>query len=442
MSAPVDRLLRVAFLTAANFGAAAGEASLDRPTQKAEGSGLPYVPDSALKGVLAGEHGDVGEEASANSEREPLYGSPDREEAQGAASRIVFGNAELLCFPLGTEDGGAAHVVPAASLGRFLWLEGIAERFPEAVALLSVLEHHSATARPAVALPVWPRLARSFEIAPLAARIEPRGLAELTALLTRYTGWNPTVEEPLVVVPARLAARLWVHAAEVRAATALLRTRRVVREATLRTLELIPERCVFLSLVTWIDSDLQAPLASQAQLGSGEGIGLGCAELSWVRPLEAPVPGEIERASAPPRVRFDEAASMIVLHGAVQKLADDPTLWKKVASAGANLGGRIQFSGLEAALAFELAKAKPAHEEPSSEARAHRWLLAHVLGLSPETGLKERADTLQMHLTQGFQAPGTFEREREAILIRWLWLRRFLELPPETVEDTEKAETP
>jgi len=440
MTSPADRFLRVTFLTPANFGAAAGEAALDRPTQKAEDSGLPYVPDSALKGVLAGEHGDA-KEKETNPEREDLYGSPDREDSPGNASRIVFGNAELLCFPLATEDGGTAYIVPAESLGRFLWLESATERFSEAVGLLTTLEA-KAEQKPAVAFPAWPAIHRRFELQPLAAYTDPHAIAELTLLLTRYAQRTPTTGEPFVVVPARLAARLWLHAAEMRTATALDRGRRVVREATLRTIELIPAGSIFLSLLTLIDSNLQAPLQPQAQLGAGESNGLGWAGLSWVDPLEDSVEDAAAAVSAPRTITFDEADCMIDLHAAVRDLALDPSLWGKASAAAGNLGGRIQYSGLEAALAFELAKAKPAHKEPSVEARAHRWLLAHVLGLAPETGSKQRAETLLEHLKRGFSAPGSLEREREAILTRWLWLWRFLELGAEPIAKPEAEEKP
>lgn len=443
MTASVDRILRITFLTPANLGAAAGEASLDRPTQKAEGSALPYVPDSALKGVLAGELGDVGDK-NPNSEREDLYGSPDRETAQGAASRVVFGNAELLCFPVATKDGGLASIVPAENLGRCLWLEGVTAQFLLAADLLATLEYEGekvSTSRAGIALPVWPALPQSLGLEPMGSRIEPDGIAELTTLLARYTGRNPTVEEPFLVVPARVAARLWVHAAEVRAATALERSRRVVRDATLRTLELIPETSVFLSLVTLIGAHHQSSLQPQAQLGSGEGNGLGWAELSWVESAQTST-AEAAAAACEREESFDEANCMIALHGAVRNLADDSALWDKVDAAAGNLGGRIQYSGLEAALAFELAKAKPAHDEPGLEARAHRWLLAHALGLPLETGPKGRAETLLAHLRQGFLMPGMLERERESILTRWLWLRRYLELGAEPVKKPEEVEAP
>jgi CRISPR/Cas system CMR subunit Cmr4 (Cas7 group RAMP superfamily) len=434
-----DRLLRVTFLTPANFGAAAGEAALDRPTQKAEDSGLPYVPDSALKGVLAGEHGDVGDDRP-NAKREDLYGSPDRGSSPGAASRIVFGNADLLGFPLATEDGGTAHVVPAESLGRFLWLENATERYPEAVGLLAVLEA-KAEQNPVLALPDWPAIPRRFELYPLAAYTGPRALAELTSLLTRYAGRQPTAAEPFVVVPSPLAARLWPHAAELRTGTALDHPRRVVREATLRVIELIPAGSVFLSLLTSINAPLASP-QQQAQLGAGEGNGLGWAELSWIDPPDDSA--EAASAAGPPSrsIPFDEAACMIDLHAAVRDLAHDESLWGKAYAAAGNLGGRIQYSGLEAALAFELAKAKPAHGEPSAEARAHRWLLARVLGLAPETGAKQRAETLLAHLQQGFLAPGSLEGEREVILTRWLWLRRFMELGGEATGQPTAAEVP
>src|SRR5437763_15492238 len=113
---PGEHLVRFAALTPANLGSAYGEATLDRPTRKEARFGLPYLPDSALKGVLAGALGDEGEA------REALFGSADRDATDtqpgrfGEPSPVIFGNGELLAFPVPVVGGAPAWVFPALHL--------------------------------------------------------------------------------------------------------------------------------------------------------------------------------------------------------------------------------------------------------------------------------------------------------------------------------------
>ncbi|MBN2054783.1 hypothetical protein JW905_07665, partial [bacterium] len=91
MSLKIDKnklLLRITLLTPMNCGAMHGDSLLDAPTQKDAYDGLPFIPDSAIKGVIAGQLGDA---IISNRKRASLYGFGDHGTTAGQPSKIDFG---------------------------------------------------------------------------------------------------------------------------------------------------------------------------------------------------------------------------------------------------------------------------------------------------------------------------------------------------------------
>jgi hypothetical protein len=428
LNAPAPaRLLRFEVISPANLGSAAGEAILDRPTQKESWFGLPYLPDSALKGVLAAlyESGSPDDQGGA---RERLFGSADRGPRRGEAGKVVIGNAELLAFPLALRGGGAAWVFPALAAARFLAFDGGAEG--PALSLLSEIEA-APERRLAFAQPALPDLASPVSLAPLEAGGSRPGGAALVSSLRRLAGPAITKADPVIVVASATAAAIWRAAAERRTLTALDSERRTVAGGSLRTVELIPAGAVFvgrLSLLDGVDLDLPARM----QVGAWESLGLG-----WLRPSFIPAAGggPIEQASLagtqPERLPPD-ARIMVAMHDAIERLRDggDAQLVAAARSAVGGFGARAHFSGLAAALAFGLAKARLAHPAPSNEARAHRWLATVLLTRQPDPVQKAgpcRALLAWLEDGPPFDA-AQVDRRRDLILVRWRWLRRYAEL--------------
>lgn len=416
-------MLRLEVLTPANLGSAAGEASLDRPTQKEAFHGLPFVPDSALKGVLAGQRGDLDDERP-NPGREELYGAPDRPGVPGRPGPLVLGNGELLSFPLRWGEGRRARVFPAAHLARFLWLEDAEEEHADALDQLRAVEEGGGRC---LALPPVPALLEGLGLSgsPLPAD------ATLPRLLRRYGGAGLPQEDVLLVVARERAGELWRDAAERRTLTALAPLARTVRAGSLRTVELMPPGTQFLSLVSVVAAKPLATVPEVFQLGAWESQGLGWITLSGVVPPGAEEEGPWELALEASAAEVDELSLMVESHRAMEDLARAAPPWlASVRSAVGDFGPRTQRSGLEAALAFEIAKAKPQEAEPKGEACAHRWLVAALLGLGGEpAGLATgpHSDLLRWLRDQGFTA-GPVSRFRPEVLTRWLWLRRFGEL--------------
>lgn len=433
MSPASHRLLRLETVTPANLGSAAGEATLDRPTQKDAQTGLPFIPDSALKGVLAAHHDSPGD----RQRRERLFGSADQSGPDGAPGQpgsIVIGNGELLCFPVPCSLG-PAWVFPAPTIAWALRFGPATKAEGDVSRLLASLE----TPRVAkvFAWPVLPRLETYLKLEPVQGATVEKGKSSLLSLLRHLAGPALPEDTPLLVVAGGHASFLWQAAAESRALVALNTKTKTVSGSALRQVELIPPGSVFLSLISYLAEETEEGFNRSEgllfQAGAWEGLGLG-----WLRAVPvAPQSGEPK--PLPPSNKkaftrsFDRSSVMVEAHRAVAHLDEhvDAVFHSKVRTVTRGFGGRAQFSGLEAAFAFELAKAKPAHPKPSVDARAHRWLLEALLD-SPPPSFADAGPSgfLLKWLDSDPFAPGKLASQRDLILTRWLWLARYLDVEP------------
>jgi CRISPR/Cas system CMR subunit Cmr4 (Cas7 group RAMP superfamily) len=446
LAADQPQLLRFEAVTALHTGSAAGEAALDRPVQKDAQTGLPFLPDSALKGVLAGRYGDVGDKKR-NAAREDRFGSPDRSGLDGDAPStgrpgpIVLGNGELLAFPVPSRPG-PTWAFPALTLAWVLRFEPAGADSSGLLPLLSEIERSSGHAFAWPELPLLDVPTRLSRLSGVTARQQE---GALVALLRRLAGPSLPADAPLAVLSSRDAGRLWPAVSDRRALTALDSSTRTVTGGALRRVELIPPGSLFLSLVT-CETGAAADLCqlddNLFQIGAWESLGLGWVRPSPISPPGAPAALPPATQAEPPAGGFDPTRVMVEAHQAVRRLIEEaePPLRRAVRSAARRFGGRAQFSGLEAAFAFELAKAKPAHGKPSKDARAHRWLLAALLSPAPEPPAGLGADAfLLAELSAGLFKPGRLAGRRELILTRCLWLARYLDTDPEadSEEDLE-----
>jgi CRISPR/Cas system CMR subunit Cmr4 (Cas7 group RAMP superfamily) len=450
---PGEQLVRLEAISAAHLGAAEGGAALDRPTQKDVLAELPYIPDSALKGVLASRFGNPSDDEP-NAGREAIFGAPDRPGRPGRPRRpgrpgaLVAGNGEMLCFPLPARDGLPVRVFPALGVARFLRRAAAGDDLAAALDLLRWVEQEERV----FATPRLPPIEPAAEVEALTGASVARSGPALTAQLRRLAGPHLPAAARLLVAPAAVAARLWRLAAERRTMTALDAGRRVVAGGSLRSVELIPAGTVFLALVSWLGAAPQDDaLPDRLQAGAWEGLGLGWLELSAVAGAAAAgagAPTAAVAASPNPGRRpavLDEARILTAAHAAIRRIRESPeppAFRRAVRSILYNFGLRAQFGGLAAALGFELAKARPAEAEPTTEARAHRWVLRALVSadpdLEPPAGACE--PLLEWLAGQPF-APETLDAATERIFRRWHWLRRFVELGLEE-EDAGGEEEP
>ena len=438
---PGDHLFRFVAVTPANLGDAGGTWELEQPTQKDPLHGLPFLADSALKGVLAGNLGNLNEEAPERTPRRArLYGSPDRfdretgEPIWGRPGRLIFGDAELLCFPLLAGGGARVWIFPALAVGRFLSVTPhLADK--EVLKGLALLEEEPGLAA------VWgptPGLAEAFEIRPIRGTFA-RFHKPLRACLENLTQGAVTSHDSWILTAAPIAGRLWRAAREVRTLTEIEPSAKTVRAGTLRRIELIPAGSVFLSWTSLLGRKPVVDLPSCAALGAGEGIGLGTFSLEAVK---ATLPDPTALASSPsesldPSGSVNQAPQqpepleplMVRMHRAVGDLAMAGS--EEVAAAARSVcrqfGSRVKQNSLAGAIGFSLAKAKAADPEPGVEAQAHRWLLWALLDLGPRAPFatgpwKELAERLatEPFLLEVIDEESTLQRNR--------WLQRFAEL--------------
>lgn len=400
---PGHHLLRLAAVTPANFGDAGGNATVDRPVALDAWDHLPYLPGSALKGVLAGRFGNLGLPGEdLDPRRAALFGGPDTAESPGGPGSLVIGDGELLAFPVRLRTGGRATVLVGRTVYRprrlgFLDLPGLRR----------------------VERPDGYQGAVPPEALPVAARWSDFGIgaAALSALAGEGGG-----SEALVAAP-EAAEALWRAAVEERTQTALGEGR-VVERGSLRSVELIPPGTVFVSLVSNLgEGPAGLGPATPLQVGAWEAVGCGFLEPSvWVPPGFA-AGGKAPERPAPRIESPPDHEVMLRAFTAVRAIrAERPDEAAVARSALLDLGPRLRIRGLPGTLAFCLAKAggeeRPGRRSPERE--AYRWLLRQLLGLEPAApfaGVHRRA----VAAISGAEPPPA---ELETT---WLWLRRYAE---------------
>lgn len=412
---PGHHFVRLTALTPANCGHTGGSAAVDRPLAVDVWSRLPYLPHSALKGVLAGRWGNVHrKDKTLNTERTELFGAPDEDDGgTGHAGDLVFGDAETLAFPLLLGDGRRALVAVAPTLWR--------------------LARHGLL--PAVTLPHvgddWAYEGPSG-LPLLSERLRTGRFGLDAKTLAAWLGFAG----PVIVAASEAARVLWQAALEERTLTALGNDR-TVRAGSLRTIELIPAGTLFVSLVSNL-SRQEADLgpASPIQLGAWEATGCGYFSASVLTGLssnsapkgEAGRDGETEARSSP------RHEVMRTVFQAMNGLRPE-SVRIRTRSAIFDLGPRLAQRGLAVTLAFCLAKAGGGEDAQGLEDRvrteraAYRFILQQLFAdTGSHAGLHEQ---VVRAIQEGDSAlPADFHETR-------LWLRRYAEtmLPKEKASE-------
>jgi hypothetical protein len=407
--------VRLTALTPANCGHTGGSAAVDRPVAVDVWTGLPYLPHSALKGVLAGRLGNVFRGGILNTSRTDLFGAPDQnDDGTGRAGDLVFGDAEALAFPLLLRDGRRALVAVAPTLWR-LARQGLLP-----TVTLRHVESDLAFEGP-VSPADLPLLSERLKTGDFG--VDPKALAALLG----FSG-------PVIVAAAQAACLLWQAAVEERTLTAL-GSGRTVRTGSLRTIELIPAGTLFVSLVSNL-SGKEANLgpASPLQLGAWEATGCGyfaAAVLTRPRPASTP-DGEAEEARKAEDLPQPRHEVMRTVFQAMKALKPE-TVRLRTRSAIYDLGPRLAQRGLAATLAFCLAKAGGGEDAENLEDRvraereAYRFLLQQLFGVRRDTSHAMLHKKVVAAIEEGDSAlPADFHETR-------LWLRRYAEtvLPKE-----------
>lgn len=365
---------------------------------------MPYLPGSALKGVLGARLGP---------HRAALFGAPDHDlSGGGRPAEVIVGDGEPLAFPVLLGEGRRGFVFVAATLYRLATLGLL-----EVPGLRRVEREDGVAVDGAAALPA------------VAARLPRARFGVAFGWMRRLAGIDASV--PAVLAAPQAARLLWEAAVEARTLTALDGAN-VVRGGSLRRIELVPAGTVFLSLVTnRTSSEVDLGPSAALQIGAWEGIGLGWFAAEGVAVSMAEERGEEGLDGAESTSLQAGAPHEVMLRAfeAVETLRGRPEA-ARARSAIFDLGPRLRIRGLPATLAFCLAKAggDEPPDPPGSgdeavlpvERRAYRWLLGQLFGIGADAAHEVLHARVVAVIGGAAQPPADFEPTR-------LWLRRHAE---------------
>jgi CRISPR-associated protein Cmr4 len=124
-----SRILTVFTRTPLHVGAGSSVGAIDQPIVRERHTGLPLIPGSSLKGVLADLwHDDTeltaGDKSRQRTTRRPdrditwLFGSDDARDKNASAGALQFGEARLVAFPIRSAKGSFAWITSPQLIAR------------------------------------------------------------------------------------------------------------------------------------------------------------------------------------------------------------------------------------------------------------------------------------------------------------------------------------
>ncbi len=382
--------LRLKTITPANFGAGSGSTTIDNPVITDCYTGLPFIPDSTIKGVIAGLLGNVPESDIRNDERTQLFGAPDGSinnegefVVKGNPSKFIFGDGELTCFPILSNQGERIYVFPLPQNISILKEMGITPSQD----LYGIDEGHWCGKTP-----------KGYHLSNfIGTNIDSSPIFTLSGI------YNPAY---WIIAGNQIARKLWLSGKTIIQQTSLESHNKRVKPQSLRCTEFIPEGSVFISRVS---ANTQKPLNYNPvmQMGGLENIGKGFLSIDEI--TIANNQANPNNYNAGPNEDLPSAFSDISIF--ISNLEQGADL-SKLLTYTHDFGVRWRMQGFEKTLSFCLAKAS------SESGKEYRLLLAAITQ-------KDEWETDIIPLCKKWAAG---KMHNPAILMeRILWLRRILE---------------
>lgn len=422
---PINQLVKIQLLNNANFGSAAGKVTLDQPTQIDAYSGLPFIPNSSLRGVLR-NWWDF--QPAQTIDSNTIFGTKDekKENPYAPASELdhrpgnlIIGNGDVLAFPLLAENYQRCWIVPLETLCKYIEIEKLNGKTIEMKEFIARFYRDEDKEGLSLALPSLPRINASVEFEQIVAENILPQINQVHNLLHRWLAdWFPQ-KETIIIVKKKAAEILWQQAAEVRDLTAL-DNHKNAKPQSLRRIETIPEGSVFISLFTWMQNSALDFSDKVIQIGSSEGQAFGFCRMATVSDIEPEIGSIIPDGSGPYNARETSYDAMEKMYKVMSGFRERDKKFKdKLKTIIKDLGWRLKRDGFETTLAFALARAHPHKPEikPDSDEAAYRWLL-NILLENANSDLKKYAG--EIWFKEKFS-----ETEQNLVLQRWLWLRKF-----------------
>lgn len=412
-------ILILQLIQAANFGSASGNFVVDSPTQKEAYLNLPFIPDSAIKGVLKDSFN--GNSKLKNSLK-TVFGDPgsDIEESKtltNGPGKLIVGNGDLIAFPLLTKDGKRCWIFPVGNVLKLLKLWHIANNEKLSIPMLSSRFFDNDNNKKTILLNVDELHDLGIDLEWIREIELKDEIVFLKKILFSIASELIPKKEPWLIISNTCSAMVWNMATEIRTLTALSKEK-TAKAQSLRKIEVIPESSIFFSFTSWLgDSALEFP-DEVIQVGGFEGIGLG-----WLRiflleeiDLSAAVEYEIMAHGIPVEKREIIMKKMFEKINALER---KPSEFKKnVKTVVSSFASKTMENGFEAAIAFELAKAKMLSSKRSSERDAHKWLLLTLL---------EKTDLSLVDFEELFRWPFS-QKQKSDWLLKLNYLRKYSEI--------------
>lgn len=420
-----NSFLLIKLLQAGNFGSASGEQTIDSPTQKEIYRELPFIPNSALRGVIKSAFEN---DASLQPQISSAFGHQDVNSENDnaplqAAGYLIIGNGDLLAFPILSIDGKRCWVIPIGNILKLLEIEQLwNERKIEIPNLSNTFYSNYDKNKRAVIIntQIFPNFNFDIEI------IREFDLREEITVLANYLNYFLGSYLPddaiWIVASDSLSRTMWRHAAEIRTLTALSE-QKTAQAQSLRRIELVPEGSLFISFLTWLgEQNVRLP-DYPLQVGGFEGHGLGTISLNAVEKTV------IEQDDThPTRILFGQQAlykheiqHMEEVYKAVSavKGTNDQAMAKSVRAIIRSFASKVNQSGFENALGFELAKTKLNISDRKKESEAHAIFIQALL---------EKSDSQLNACWEELFSEQLTQQQKNKMLIRLDWLGRYSEI--------------
>ncbi|MBW2152298.1 MAG: hypothetical protein JRH18_11580 [Deltaproteobacteria bacterium] len=432
---PGHHLIRLALISNTNIGTMSGQATLDRPTQVDAYYGLPFLPNSVIRGVMRNAYEASSDEKIKNMV-DHFFGTRNRITNTGDenfAGQLVIGNGDLLTFPVRALTGERCWVFPRLNFLKFLYLESISNtNQPDLSPIISRLTQYEQGSAYVLAIPGLPPFSAPFTIKQIQAEVGET-VEKLLSLFSRLSGNPFSCTETVIFADERASGYFWQQAAEILDTTAVDNETKYAKARSLRRIETIPEGSVFCSFFTLLgNKDFKFPM-NILQLGSFEGNGLGYCKLDIISSVPASTEEEQSHLQISQHQHKAMSKPYILMRNAYETIVkankEEQAFRDKLASAIGDFGWRLHKEGLQATIAFALAKAKPTIKDVNKrkpEARAYERLISYLLNISGDLSTFKG----QPWFSQAFEK--TFVVE---VLSRWQWLRRYSELELQTTQN-------
>lgn len=427
---PGNNVLTFYSLTPANFGTQWGTIYVDSPTQIDEQYGLPYIPNSALKGILRSNIELT--KKNANLIKKHHFGTPDgpiEKEKFGSEGKIIFGNAYPVIFPFKFLNREKAFIVPIVNLyylNNFISFIAIDSKVNDLFKTIISEDKN----RNIFCLNSF-NILSDFKINLYPYRVPSETIEEILKILSKLTSSNFIENKNFILAGPKMSKLLWQKSSELRYQIEI-NGKKITKDGSLRTIELIPEETLFASVISNFSNHKFPIIDPIISIGAWEKYGFGWFLLNRFSRTDIILNDNQFHSDKIKINTVIDSEIMTNIYRAIftKELPES----KKILTIAQNFGIYLHKYGIEAALFFELAKAKAYKKSNSAETLSHRWLLAQLMEM--ETDIENASEIKKIAKKITNKIPSISEEETIKMAKIVSWIKRFLWLKIKIYEES------